>query len=151
MKLILKKNVEKLGEEGEVVDVKPGYARNYLIPQGLAYLASDANLERLEREREEAEERAKREYLEARRRASQVETVTVTVAKRAGEAGTLFGSVTPAEIAEQLNAASLDFDVDKKDIVLDEPIKELGQHTVTIRLHSRVDQEFSVLVMASEE
>jgi len=151
MKLILKENVEKLGEQGEVVDVKPGYARNFLIPQGLAYMASDANLERLEREKAEAEERAKREYLEARRRASQVESVTVTVAKRAGEGGRLFGSVTSQEIADELAKANLDFDVDKKDIVIEDTLKELGEHTVALKLHTRVEAEFSVLVVEGEE
>ena len=151
MKLILKQNVEKLGEQGEVVDVKPGYARNFLIPQGLAYIASDANLERLEREKAEAEERAKKEYLEARRRASQVESVTVTVAKRAGEGGRLFGSVTSQEIADELAKANLDFDVDKKDIVIEDTLKELGEHTVALKLHPRVEAEFSVLVVEGEE
>jgi len=151
MKLILKQNVEKLGEQGEVVDVKPGYARNFLIPQGLAYMASDANLERLEREKVEAEERAKKEYLEARRRASQVESVTVTVAKRAGEEGKLFGSVTSQDIADELAKANLDFEVDKKDIVLDDTLKELGEHRVALKLHTRVEAEFSVLVVEGEE
>ena len=94
MKLILRRTVDRLGDEGDVVDVKAGYARNYLIPQGLAYLASAGNLRRLERERDEAEELAKHDYLEARRRASQLEGTALVFHVRAGEDGRLFGAVT---------------------------------------------------------
>jgi large subunit ribosomal protein L9 len=94
MKLILKKTVENLGEAGEVVQVKDGYGRNYLIPQGLAFTASEANIARLEAEQAQAQERSRRDFLEARRRASQLEGLSIAFHERAGEDGKLFGSVT---------------------------------------------------------
>ncbi len=146
MKLILKKDVGNLGTTGQVVDVRPGYARNYLLPQGLAYEASQENIERLEEEQRLAEERAKRDYLEARRRASQIEGNTLVFKAKAGEGGKLFGSVTNADVAERLNAeGGLDFELDKRHVEND-PLKELGEHTVSIRLHSDVVLELLVIV-----
>lgn len=146
MKLILKKDVGNLGSSGEVVDVRPGYARNYLLPQGLAYEASQENIERLEEEQRLAEERAKRDYLEARRRASQIEGRELVFKAKAGEGGKLFGSVTNADITERLNAeAGLDFELDKRHVEND-PLKELGAYLVSIRLHSDVVLELSVIV-----
>lgn len=150
MKLILKKQVDNLGDAGEVVDVKPGYARNYLLPHGLAYEASEANIRRLEEERERAEERAKKEYLEARRRASQVEGASVTFHARAGEEGKLFGSVTGADIADRLNETGLDFEVDRKGVLLDEPLKQLGAFMVPVKLHADVEVEVEVRVEREE-
>lgn len=147
MKLILKETMENLGEQGEVVDVKPGYARNYLLPRGLAYEASEANLERIAREREEAEAAAKREYLESRRRASQLEEKTLVFQRQAAEEGKLFGSVTTADIAEQLNAeGGLDFELDKRDVHLPEPLKTLGVTMVEVQLHNDVVIEVEVRV-----
>ncbi len=146
MKLILKEQVDNLGDAGEVVDVKPGYARNYLVPHGLAYEASEENIRRLEEERERAEERAKKEYLEARRRASQIEGASVTFHARAGEEGKLFGSVTSADIADRLNEKDLDFEVDRKDILVDEPLKQLGAFMVSVKLHGDVEVEVEVRV-----
>lgn len=151
MKLILKETVDNLGESGDVVDVKPGYARNYLLPQGLAYEASDANIRRLEEERKLAEEHAKRDYLEARRRASQLEGISITFHARAGEEGKLFGSVTSADIADRLNGlGSLDFEVDRRDVALDEPIKAVGASMVPVRLHADVEIEVEVKVEREE-
>lgn len=146
MKLILKQDVPNLGEAGEIVQVKPGYGRNYLIPQGLAYAASEANMRRLEEERERAEERARRDFLEARRRAAQVEGLSLTFPVRAGEDGKLFGSVTNADIAEQANASGLDFELDRRLIQLEEPLKELGVFAVGVRLHPEVEVELEVRV-----
>ncbi len=151
MKLILRKLVERLGDQGDVVDVKAGYARNYLIPHGLAYLASSGNLERLERERDEAEEEAKHDYLEARRRASQLEGVSMVFRVRAGEEGKLFGAVTNADVADRLNQGELDFDVDRRIVILDEPLKMLGTSTVSVRLHSQVEVEVEVQIERGEE
>lgn len=146
VKVILKQDMEKLGESGDVVDVKPGYARNYLLPQGLAYEASEANIARLEKERELAEERAKREYLEARRRASQLDEVVLSFFARASDEGKLFGSVTSADITEKLNGLGLDYEVDKKQVLLEEPIKELGAYKVAVRLHADVQEDIEVNV-----
>lgn len=146
MKLILKKDVDNLGEAGEVVSVKAGYGRNYLIPHGLAYTASDANMALLEEEQARATERSRRDFLEARRRASQLESVSLTFHERAGEDGKLFGSVSRADVADRLNAGELDFEVDKRLVILDEPIKVLGETTVPVQLHAEVVVDVPVQV-----
>jgi large subunit ribosomal protein L9 len=151
VKVILKEDVDSLGESGEVVVVKPGYARNYLIPHGLAYEASESNVRLLEEEKERAEERAKREYLEGRRRASQLESLSLAFQARAGEEGKLFGSVTSADIADRLNEGGLDFEVERRRIDLDEPIKEIGVYQVPIRLHTDVIVEIEVRVDRAAE
>ena len=146
MKVILKKDMQNLGASGEVVDVKAGYARNYLLPHGFAYEASAENIARLEEEQRRAEEVAKRDYLEARRRASQIEDLTLVFKAKAGEEGKLFGSVTNADVAARLNSdGGLDFEVDKRHVEID-PLKELGEHSVTIRLHSDVVLELPVVI-----
>ena len=151
MKLILKKAVENLGDAGEVVTVKAGYGRNYLIPQGLAYEASPANVRRLEEEQKKAEERARRDYLEARRRAAQLVGLALTFHARAGEDGKLFGSVTNADIADRANASGeLDFELDKRIIGMDEPLKALGSHDVPVRLHAEVEGIIQVTVEREE-
>jgi len=150
MKLILKQSVSNLGDVGEVVTVKPGYARNYLIPQGLAYVASDDNLARIEAEQAQAVESARRNFLEARRRASQLEGLTLSFSENAGEDGQLFGSVTVADIADRANADELDFDLDKKCVQLDEVIKSVGEISVPIKLHTDVTVEITVRVEAAE-
>ncbi len=150
MKLILKKNVDNLGEAGQVVQVKAGYGRNYLVPQGLAYIASEANMKRLEEEQAKSDERLRRDFLEARRRASQLEDVVLTFRERASEDGKLFGSVSASDIAEQLNAGELDFELEKRTVVVDEPIKMVGVSTVSLHLHADVDVEVEVRVEPEE-
>jgi len=148
MKVILKDDLENLGEQGDVVDVKPGYARNYLLPRGLAYEASDENLERIEQERQEAEERARRDYLEARRRASQLEDQVLTFSENVGEEGKLFGSVTGSDVADRLNEeGGLDFEVEKRTVLLEEPLKTIGVTMVEIKLHADVVVEVEVRVI----
>ena len=149
MKLILKQSVDNLGEAGQVVQVKPGYGRNYLIPHGLAYVASAENVARLEAEQQQAEERSRRDFLEARRRASQLESTTLTFTERAGDEGQLFGSVTQADVTEQVNASGIDFELDKKAVQLDDPIKEIGSFDVPVRLHG--DVEISIKVEVERE
>ncbi len=151
MKLILKRDVEHLGESGQVVSVKPGYARNYLLPQDLAYEASEANLRRIEEEQKLVEERSRRDYLEARRRASILEGTTLTFQARAGEGddAKLFGSVTSGDVVERLNEG-LEFEVDRKQVVLDEPLKALGRFEVPIRLHTEVKVMVNVEVEREE-
>ncbi len=149
MKLILKQSVANLGEAGEVVNVKAGYGRNYLIPQGLAYVASDANLERIEEEQAREKERRRRDLLEAGRRAAQVEVLALTFSERAGDDGKLFGSVTAADVVEQANASGeLDFELDKKAVQMDEPIKAIGSYEVPVRLHADVEVSIAVEVVA---
>lgn len=151
MKLILKEKVENLGEVGEVVTVKAGYGRNYLVPQGLAYEASEANVRRLEEEQKLEDERSRHDYLEARRRASQLAGVSLTFHARAGEDGKLFGSVTTADIADRTNEGELDFELDKRAIILEEPLKAVGVSNVTIRLYAEVEVEIEVRVEREED
>lgn len=146
MKLILKHAVDDLGEQGEVVSVKPGYARNYLLPQGLAYEASEANLKRIEEENKAQEDRARRDYLEGRRRAAQLEGMSMTFEARASEEGKLYGSISPADITDRLNEGDLDFELERKQVLLDEPLKEVGVYYVAIRLLTDVQTEVEVRV-----
>jgi large subunit ribosomal protein L9 len=150
VKVILREDVQNLGEAGQIVSVKPGFARNYLLPQELAYEATESSVRRLEQERERAEQRARRDYLEARRQASQLEELSITFQARAGEESKLFGSITSADIADRLKEQGLDFQVDRKQIDLDEPIKSLGVHNVPIRLHVEVRPEIKVWVIKEE-
>jgi large subunit ribosomal protein L9 len=146
MKVILKEDLSNLGAAGTVVDVKAGYARNYLLPQGLAYTASAGNIRRMEEEQKLGQERSRRDFLEARRRASQLEGLSVTFQARAGEEGKLFGSVTNGDLADRLNEKGLDFELDRRWIQLDEPIKALGEFQVPIRLHADVTVPVEVRV-----
>ena len=150
MKVILKEDMSNLGTAGDVVDVKPGYARNYLLPQGLAYLASAANVRRLEEEQKQREERSRRDYLEARRRAAQLQGKQLVFQARAGEEGKLFGSVTNADIADRLNQEGLDFEIDRRWIHMEEPLKALGDFTVPVRIHSDVTVDVEVRVERAE-
>jgi len=151
VKVVLRRAVPSLGDEGDIVGVKAGFARNYLLPQGLAFEATPAAMKQLEEERRRGEARAKRDFLEGRRRASQLEGVSLTFHARAGEEGKLFGSITSADIADRLNEqGTLDFEVDRRQIVLEEPLKALGVFSVPIRLHADVQPEIKVWVMKGE-
>lgn len=149
-KLILRQDINKLGDAGEVVSVRAGYARNYLLPQGLAYAATAANMRQLEEDRKRVEVRARRDYLEAKRRAAQLETVSLTFHVNAGEESKLFGSITAADIAGRLKEQGLDFEVDRRWIELEEPIKALGVYNVPVRLHTDVKPEIKVWVIKAE-
>jgi large subunit ribosomal protein L9 len=148
MQVILKEALENLGQPGDVVNVKPGYGRNYLIPQGLAYAATEGNLKRMERERAQVDRRSAADLAGARERASTIEATSVTFSARAGEEGKLFGSITSADIAEKL--ADQGIEIDRKQILLDEPIKALGVFSVPIRLHAEVRPEVKVWVIKEE-
>ena len=146
MKLILRETVPNLGHAGEVVNVKPGFARNYLIPQGLAYMASAANVRRIEEEARRREERRRRDYLEANRQASRLEELVITVAARAGDEGQLFGSVTVRDICEKVAESGIDFELDPRAVQLSAPIKSVGEHRVPLRFQSGVEVELQVIV-----
>lgn len=150
VKVILRETMEKVGDAGDVVTVKPGYARNFLLPQGLAYEATAANIRQLEEEQRRAEARARRDYLEARRRASALEDISLTFQARAGEESKLFGSIGSADIVDRLNEQGLDFTVDRRDVELEEPIKQLGVYNVPIKLHADVRPEIKVWVIKQE-
>jgi large subunit ribosomal protein L9 len=148
MQVILRDRLENLGNAGDIVTVKPGYARNYLIPKGFAYAATDANVKRMERERLNVEKAAAETLQAARKHAATLEGVSVTFTARAGDEGKLFGSITNADIAEKL--AEQGIEIDRKQIQLDEPIKELGVSAVAIRLHQEVRPEIKVWVIKEE-
>ena len=149
VQVILRQVVDDLGDIGEVVDVRPGYARNFLIPQGIAYEATDANQKRFEEERRHILERSARELDRAKAAAERIEGQSVSFAVRAGEDGKLFGSVTASDISQALGEKGLD--VDRHLIRLEEPIKQLGVYKVTVRLHSEVRPEVTVWVVAEGE
>ncbi|HCJ10608.1 MAG TPA: 50S ribosomal protein L9 [Clostridiales bacterium] len=150
MKIVLVQNVPKLGKRGEVVAVADGYARNYLIPRGLALEATPANLKRFEAEQAAAKRRAEREAAEAQAAAEQLEGLRLTVKAKAGEEGRLFGSVTAKDIAESIKEAT-GLDIDRKRIEIEEPLKALGDHRVTVRLSPEIAREITVTVEALEE
>lgn len=147
--VILRRKVEKLGEIGDVVRVKPGFARNYLLPQGLAYLATEPNKHRLEKERTRALEAEAHERASAEAVAAKVQDVSLTFQVLAGEEGKLYGSVGAGDIVERL--AELGFDLEKRQIGLEEPIRTLGAYTVPIKLHPDVQPEIKVWVIKQEE
>jgi large subunit ribosomal protein L9 len=146
MKVILADDVRGLGHRGDTVTVKPGYARNYLFPQNLAFEANDANVRRLGEQKKKYDEKMLHDQKAAQDVASKVEGLTLVIQKKAGEEGVLYGSVTPSEIADALVARGID--VDRRRIELAEPIKRLGQHTVHVRLHRDVTTELTVDVQA---
>jgi large subunit ribosomal protein L9 len=150
VKVILRQDLPNLGDTGDLVTVKPGYARNYLFPRGLAFEATAANIRQLEEDRRREEQRAKRDYLEARRRATQLEGVSLTFQANAGEEGKLFGSITSGDIADRLAEQGLDFVIDRRWIMLDEPVKSLGVYSVPVRLHADVKPEIKVWVIKGE-
>lgn len=146
VQVILRQAVDDLGDIGEVVDVKPGYARNFLIPQGIAYEATVTNQKKFEEERRHILDRSERELDRARAAAERVEGQSVSFAVRAGEEGKLFGSVTASDISEALAEKGLE--VDRHLIRLEEPIKQLGVYRVSVRLHAEVRPEVTVWVIA---
>ena len=145
MEVILRQAIENLGNPGDVVTVKPGYGRNYLLPRGLAYEATPGNLKRIvaERQRLEAAESTRRDA--ARDLAKRIEEVSVTFSARVGEEGKLFGSITATDIAHQLEAQGVE--IEKRQIDLHDPIKTLGVFRVPVRLHADVRPEIRVWVI----
>jgi large subunit ribosomal protein L9 len=148
MQVILRDRIENLGEAGDVVDVRPGYGRNYLIPKGLAYEATQANVRRIEAEKAAQGRRDADTLNAARQQASGIEGVSLTFNARAGQEGKLFGSITSGDIADKL--AEQGVQIDRRQIELDEPIKSLGVHNVPVRLHPQVRPELKVWVIAEE-
>ncbi|CAN5367768.1 50S ribosomal protein L9 [soil metagenome] len=148
MQVILRERLENLGDAGEVVDVKPGYARNYLIPQGLAYEASAGNVRRIENERAVVQRQAADQLAAARARVGEIEAISLTINARAAQEGRLFGSITTADIADRL--ATQGVEVDRRQIELEEPIKSLGVFSVPIRLHSEIRPEIKIWVIKEE-
>jgi large subunit ribosomal protein L9 len=144
--VILREDVKSLGKAGEMVRVKPGYARNFLLPRGLAFEATEGNKKRIAAETRARGARDQAERTEAERFAAILGAVTLTLKGKAGEEGKLFGSITSQDIAEALAAQG--HQVDRRRIELEHPIKTVGHHTVAVRLHSEVHAEVRVSVVA---
>lgn len=146
MEVILREDIKTLGKAGELVKVKPGYARNFLLPKGLAYEATEGNRKRIMAESKARDARAAEESSEARAMAAKLSNVSLDLTRKAGEGDRLFGSITAQDLADALAAQG--HTVDKRRIELEHPIKTVGQHTVSIRLHPEVTAEIRVMVVA---
>ncbi|MCB1363193.1 MAG: 50S ribosomal protein L9 [Rhodobacteraceae bacterium] len=149
MQVILLERVAKLGQMGDVVSVKPGYARNYLLPQGKALSASQANIDGFEAQKAQLEARNLETRKEAEALAGRLDGQQFMVIRSASDAGSLYGSVTPRDAAEVAGAEG--FSVDRKQVVLTGPIKELGLHRVTVVLHPEVSVEITLNVARSTD
>lgn len=148
MRVILLSDQRHLGKRGEVVDVKPGFGRNYLVPQGLALEATNANIKYFEQQRAKIDAQHAKERDAASEIAKTMEGLRLEIAKRVGETGTLYGSVTAGDVAESLDKKG--FVVDRRRIDLEGGIKTLGDHPVRIELHPEVIAEVTVAVVAEE-
>ncbi|MCK4509561.1 MAG: 50S ribosomal protein L9 [Desulfuromonadales bacterium] len=148
MDIILTENVKGLGAIGEVVKVKPGYGRNYLVPQGLAVEANDRNLNEMEHHKRQLTYKAEKLSKEAADVKARVEAVVCSFELKASDEGKLFGSVTSMEIADSLAAQGVE--IDRRKIILDQPIKELGEHEVDIKLNAGVNATIKVNVVRAE-
>lgn len=145
MQVILKEDVEKLGDAGEVVDVKPGYGRNYLIPQGKATIATPGALKQLEQMKEKAERRAELTVERAQEMAERLETTSVTIPVTVGEDEKIHGSVTNQDIADALQGR--DIDIDRRKISLDQDVNTLGEYTATVNLLGDLKSQIKVWVV----
>jgi large subunit ribosomal protein L9 len=146
MKLILQENIEHLGQIGDIVKVAPGYARNYLLPKGLAIEATEKNAKALDHAKRQLAYKKNKALEAAKNLVAKLEALTIELTHQAGEEGKLFGSVTNIEIAAFLKVNG--FDVDRKKIVLAEPIKQLGEYSVPVKIHPEVAATLKVKVSA---
>ena len=144
--ILLREDIEHVGGRGEIVKVKAGFARNYLLPQGFATLATKGNVKQIEQERSALLKKAAIEKATADAQKEQMETIKLTFERKAGETGQLFGSVTSMDIAEAFKAKG--YEIDRRKIVLKDAIKETGEYTVNIKLHREVTLAVPVTVTA---
>lgn len=149
MEVILREEVENLGHRGQVVKVADGYARNFLLPRRLAVIATEANKKIVEQERQAALRREAKEKSSAEELAAMLNKVVLTTSQKAGEQDVLFGSVTAADIAGLLEKQG--YNIDRRKIVLDAPIKTLGEHSVQVKLHREVSATVKVVVNHEEQ
>jgi large subunit ribosomal protein L9 len=145
MEVILREHVDHLGKRGEIVKVADGYARNYLLPRKLALPATDGNKKHVERERKIMETREAEEKAQAEAIGVRLSSVDIAIARRVGETEQLYGSVTAADIAEFLKAKG--FEIDRRKLILPEPIKTVGEHDVPLKLHREVTVPLKVKVV----
>jgi large subunit ribosomal protein L9 len=144
--VLLREDLDTVGGRGEVVKVKAGFARNYLLPQGLATLATKGNIKQIEQERTALLKKASIEKATAEAQREQMESIALTFERKAGEGGTLFGSVTSMDIADALKAKG--YEIDRRKIALRDAIKETGEYTVNVKLHREVSLPLIVTVSA---
>lgn len=149
MKVILQADVKKLGNKGDLVDVAEGYARNFLIPRGLAVAANEANLRSLKVSQSQAQAKQEREKEAARQVAAELEGLHVKIEAKTGDSGRLFGSVTAADIAEAVKGAS-GHELDRRKIDLDEPIKNLGTYQISVGVHPGISAKLRVEVVPAQ-
>ncbi len=149
MKVILQTDIEKLGKLGDVVDVKPGYARNYLIPRNLALEATPSNLKLFEQRKKKLQEKLDAIRFKYEEMAKKLEELEITIKVRVGEGDKLYGSVTSSNIADELK--KLGFEVDRKKIELDKPIRSLGEYFVPVKLFHDIKPKVKVNVVRYEE
>lgn len=145
MKVILIQDVKGAGKAGDVANVSDGYARNYLLPKGLAKEATPSNMRQLERIKEANEARRAESIETAQEIAEKIETIKVTVMSKGGEGGRLFGSVTTKDISDALKEQH-DIEIDRKKFILDGPIKQTGEHLVDIKLFTDITAKLKVIV-----
>ncbi len=148
-KILLREDIDTLGGRGEIIKVKAGYARNYLLPQGLATLATKANIKQIEGERTALLKKASTEKATADLQAGQMGDISLSFVRKAGETGQLFGSVTSMDVAEALKAKG--YETDRRKIVMKDAIKETGDFTVGVKLHREVTVQIPVSVRAEGE
>ena len=148
MEVILREDIEKLGARGQVVKVAPGYARNFLLPKRLAVAATESNKKIVEQERQAHLRKEAKQKGEAADLAKLIGVLTVTIARKAGENDQLFGSVTAGDISDAL--AAQHYSVERRKVQLDDPLKTLGEHKVSVRLHRDVTAEVTVNVVREE-
>jgi len=148
MELILREDVEHLGRRGEVVQVKGGYGRNFLLPRKLAMVVTSGNRKVVEQEKAAGVKRDAREQADAQQLAGMLGQVVLSIARKAGESGVLFGSVTSLDVAEALHKKG--FEIDRRKIHLEEPLKQLGEFQVPVRLHKDVTVPVQVQVVPEE-
>ena len=144
MEVILREDVKGLGKAGALVRVKPGYGRNFLLPRGLAFEATEGNKKRIEQEQRARLTKHSAEKAEAAELAAKLGDAHLTLKAKAGEGDKLFGSITTGDLADALAKAG--FTIDKRKIELEHPLKQLGVHAVAVRLHAEVRAEFKVTV-----
>lgn len=149
MKVILKEDINNLGQAGEVVEVKRGYAVNYLLRQQLAVRANEINLNELKTQQKAIEAKRAKNLASAQEKADNIRDKEFTIKVRTGEAGRLFGSVTTIQIAEALAEAG--YEVDRRDLSLSDSIKQIGTYRVNIKLHPEVDVDFNICVEDEDE
>lgn len=149
MKIILKQNIHDLGLEGDIVDVAKGYARNYLIPKGIALEANKQNIKLMEMQRKKIEVKRLEERQEAEKIKEKIADTVITIFQKVGEENKLYGSVTRMDIAAYLEKQGIS--IDRRKIVLDKPIKTLGEHKVPVKLYPEVATAIKVVVIPEEQ